>query len=427
MEFRKLKLNQHDFVTNDFCRLNSTNAFPAHSPFADCHFNVHLRPTSGVKEKLIGPGIYAVCYDQKLIYIGKYLGQKKNPFAGNIARLRWIQHLGSMTMRDRRVSLSRRSLNVLLDPDFSHRHNSLIHSLAEAFDKDHAPGSAKPFLQRDRGCLSTVNRVLFALEHWSLFSKADGPALGGFSFHYFRVERPSSELAIKNLRTLISTIEDRLVEAFRPPCNAIIDPGTALSWKRPQVLDDLRREIKRLLSAEDESSSDSQSSSKIRKPTSMFNIDEQAAEPEETSAEVRFFKRLEGAPPEAVALIDELRLYASETEDVELHYTSSNRGDLRLRKHGLGRNKRGNQNFLTLVWQARDQTFLINNFCQPTRDNLDVALSSFVRPLLNDPLKSTMKIDAGSALAQKKTFMRWVENGRIALAMQFQGASGEEI
>ena len=418
MESKQLKLYRHDFATDDFCRLKSAIAFSAHSPFADCRFNVHLGPQPGVKEKLVGPGIYAVCYDQQLIYIGKYLGQKKNPFAGNIARLRWVQHLGSMTMRDRRVSLSRRSLSVLLDPDFSHRQNALIDSLAQAFENDRASGSTKPFLQRDRGCLSTVNRVLFALEHWALFSQAGGPALGGFSFHYYRVERPSSELPTESLRTQISILEDRLVEAFRPACNAIIDPGTALSWKCPQVLDDLGGEIRRLLSAEVEPSSDERSMLKIRNSIQMVNTDQQMAELEETSAEVKFFERLECAPPEAVALIDELISYASERDDVELHYTNANRGDLRLRKHGLGKSKRGSQNFLTLVWQTKDQTFVINHICQPTENNVIAALSSFVRPLLNDPLKSTMKIDAGTALAEKKSFMGWVEKGRMALAIQ---------
>ena len=86
MEHTQLTLYQHDFSTDDFCRLETKTAFPAHSPFADCGFNVRPGLPFDVKNKLVGPGIYAVCYDQKLIYIGKYLGQKKNPFGGNIAR-----------------------------------------------------------------------------------------------------------------------------------------------------------------------------------------------------------------------------------------------------------------------------------------------------------------------------------------------------
>lgn len=411
----QLVLYQHDFVAEDFCRLKQGIAFPAHSPFADCRFSVDLEPSSRVKEKLVGPGIYAVCYDQQLIYIGKYLGQKNYTFAGNIARLRWVQHLGSMTMRDRRVSLSKRSLDVLLNRDFLHRHNALIRSLAYAFDNDRASSSTKPFLQRDRGCLSTVNRVLFALEHWPLFSQSEGPALGRFSFHYFRVGKPSIELPAQTLRTWISTLEDRLVEAFRPPCNAIIAPGTSLYWKRPQVLDALGSELRRFLSAEVEPSSDAQSTTKITTSTQLVERDAQMGEPEETSGEVRFFERLEGAPSEAVALIDELRSYASEKDDVELHFTSASSGDLRLRKHGLGKTKRRSQNFLTLVWQTRNQKFRINNICKPTGNHVAAALSSFVRPLLNDPLKSTMKIDAQTVLAEKKAFLGWIEKGRMDL------------
>lgn len=414
----QLVLHQHDFAVEDFCRLKPAIAFPAHSLFADCRFNVHLEPTFRVKEEFSGPGIYAVCYDKQLIYIGKYLGQKKNAFAGNIARLRWVQHLGSMTMRDRRVSLSKRSLDLLLDPSFSHRDNPLIRSLAHAFDHDSASGSTTPFLQRDRGCLSTVNRVLFALEHWPLFSQADGPALGGFSFHYFRVEKPSSELPTEGLRNLISVLEDRLVETFRPQCNAVIPQGTAPSWKWPKVLDDLGNEIKRFFSSDVDPKYDANSRCKIGKPIQMYLSDEVTPEPEETSAEVRFFERLEGAPSEAVAFIDELRSWAYEKDDVELHFTNTKGGDLRLRKHGLGKGRQGSQNFLTLVWQTRDQKFRIDNICQPSVKHLNATLSPLVYPLSNAPLKSTMKIDAQTVLAEKKSLIMWIESARAAFPMQ---------
>lgn len=418
MECSNFKMHQHDFAAYDFCQIQRGIPFSAHSLFADCHFNLHLGSDSSVKEKLIGPGIYAICYDQQLVYIGKYLGQKKNPFAGNVVRLRWLQHLGSMTMRDRRVSLSKRSINVLLDPNFSHSHYELIESLALAFENDGSLGSTMPFLQRDRGCLSTVNRVLFALENWPLFSKADGPDLEGFSFHYFRVERPNAEIWTEALRALISNLEDCLVEKFRPPCNAVISSSTALSGKCPHILNALRGEIMRFLQTDVEQTSRAQPMAKLINVEPMAIIEKGLVEPEETSAEVRFFERLESAPPEAESLIEELRLYASKKDDVELHYTSTNRGDLRLRKHSLVGSNRGSRNFLTLLWQSRDQTFLINNICQSVGSSETAALSAFIRPLSSGPLKSTMKIDARTALAKKKTLMEWIEKGRMALALQ---------
>lgn len=150
----------------------------------------------------------------------------------------------------------------------------------------------------------------------------------------------------------------------------------------------------------------------------MIDLDAQLAEPEETSAEMMFFERLESAPPEAAALIDELRSYASEKDDVEIHFTSTKGGDLRLRKHGLGKGRRRSQNFITLVWQTKDQKFRIDNICQPSANHVTAALSSFIRPLLNNLLKSTMKIDAQTILAENKTFMGWIEAGRMALNMK---------
>lgn len=406
-------VHQHDFAVEDFCRLNQANFLAAHSPFANCRFNVDLEATSRIKAELTGPGIYAICYDQQLIYIGKYLGLKENAFAGNVARLRWVQHLGSMTMRDRRVSLSKRSLDVLLDPNFAHRRHPLIGSLVHAFDHERVSGSTKPFLQRDRGCLSTINRILFAIEHWPLFSQALGPALGGFSFHYFQVEKPCSEIPVKELRSLISALEDRLVEAFRPRCNAVIDPGTALSWERSKALNELWGELRHFLSAEVSPYTHEQPITKIANGTRIFESSSQFAEPEEMSTEVMFFERLEGAPTEATALLHDLRLYAAEKDDVELHFTRASGGDVRLRKHGLGKDKRRSQNFLTLTWQTRDKKFRINNICQPPANNMSAGLYKFVVPLSHDPLKSTLKVDAQTIYAERKAFMEWVESGRM--------------
>ena len=118
-------VQRQDFVAEDFCQVEQSTALPAHSPFADCRFIVRRELSSDTRYKLAGPGIYAICYKQELIYLGKYLGQSKNPFAGNVARLRWVQHLGSMTMRDRRVSLSKSSLD-LAEQEFGGRLEKLL-------------------------------------------------------------------------------------------------------------------------------------------------------------------------------------------------------------------------------------------------------------------------------------------------------------
>lgn len=63
--------------------------------------------------------------------------------------------------------------------------------------------------------------------------------------------------------------------------------------------------------------------SRITKSTQLLASDTQLAEPEETSAETMFFERLESVLPEAAALTDELRSYASVNDDIEIHFTST--------------------------------------------------------------------------------------------------------
>jgi hypothetical protein len=75
-----------------------------------------------------------------------------------------------------------------------------------------------------------------------------------------------------------------------------------------------------------------------------------------------------------------------------------------------------------MVWQTRDQKFRIENICQLSGNHATVALSSFVCLLLNNPLKSMMKVDAQTILAENKTFVGRIETGRMALNMQSENA-----
>jgi len=410
MTFFTFTVLRQDFVAEDFCRVKLSTALPAHSSFADCRFILRRELSSDTRHKLAGPGIYAICYKQELIYLGKYLGQSKNPFAGNVARLRWIQHLGSMTMRDRRVSLSKSSLDFLLSREFSNSNHELIQSLASAFETDRSPSAIKPFLQRDRGCFSTVNRVLFALKNWPEFSNPEGPDLSQFSFHYFRIVQPNSEPNVESLRTLISSIEDCLVEAFRPTCNATIAQVTAIDNENIHILDELGDKLRDLLSAKVASAPNLRSLS-AHGTVPVVESDELMTEPEETSAESKFLEKVESGPSEAMDFIYEIQSYASEKNDVELHYTRTNGGDLRLRKHGSGTGGRQSQNFLTLDWQTRDQAFKIVSIPRGHQVDVQGELSRSIRPVRSGPLACAIKIGARSAMRNRTEIFKWLEKG----------------
>ena len=407
-------LQRQDFVAEDFCQVEQSTALPAHSPFADCRFILRRELSSDTRYKLAGPGIYAICYKQELIYLGKYLGQRKNPFAGNVARLRWVQHLGSMTMRDRRVSLSKSSLDFLLSREFSHSNHELIQSLASVFETDRSPSAIKPFLQRDRGCFSTVNRVLFALKNWPEFSNPEGPDLSQFSFHYFRIVQPTSEPNVESLRTLISSTEDCLVEAFRPTCNATIAQVSAHDNENAHILDNLGDKLRDLLSANVASAPNLRSLS-AHETVPVIEKNEFMTEPEETSAESEFYKKVESGPSEAMDFIYELQSYASDKNDVELHYTRTNGADLRLRKHSSGKGGRKSQNFLTLNWQTRDQTFEIVSIPRGQQVDVQGELSQLIRPVQRGPLAYALKIGASSAKYKRTEIFKWLDKGYILI------------
>jgi len=411
-----MKFIQHNFFVDDFCHPRKASAYPAHTPFADHIFSVFSGMQLPLREQLVGPGIYAICFEKKLIYIGKYLGEKKNPFAGNVAHLRWVQHLGSMTMRDRRVSLSNRTLQSLLKLSPSLRAHPLLNSLLIAFSQESEPASKKPFLQRDRGCLSTFNRIIFALEHWAEFCSDDGPNTTPFTFHYFRLLQPETNHSTETIRFLISSIEDEIVLKFRPRCNAVIMPGTATTnHAQPQALDTIGEYLqRRALEKLDSAAAPFSSPSTIITKSYTEHL-EKIKEPEDLTAEMDFFEKLETAPPIALEFINKLREYVYMKDDIELHFTSSNKGDLRLRKHGIAKNQRASQNFLTLVWQPRHATFRINNLTRIHQHTLNPHLSNLVRPLLSDPLGSTMKVNPETALANHEDLISWIEKGRTLL------------
>jgi hypothetical protein len=169
-------------------------------------------------EAFCGAGLYGVCFDDRLIYIGSFLGSGKQraagvrgaTLAGDIVAGRWWQHFGSMTGRSHVLHVSPGTLNALAG-DFGAAH-PLVAALQEA-----GPGLAV-----DAGCLGTLNRLRFAAAHFTEFGGADihpEQILRRFSYVYARVDELPQGVDAPELSRHIKWIEGELIRRYHPAVN----------------------------------------------------------------------------------------------------------------------------------------------------------------------------------------------------------------
>lgn len=166
-------------------------------------------------ESFKGAGIYAISFDNYLIYIGSYLGSggHKADFSGDVVKDRWWAHIGAITARGSKVHLARTSLK-LLESELGVSH-VMINGFLNATDKIR--------LHKDGGDLATLRRLRFAAQRSeTLFSSNTNHAdiLKRFDFVYVRFEAlPSNENSI-SLMEKIEGSEIKLIKRLAPICNA---------------------------------------------------------------------------------------------------------------------------------------------------------------------------------------------------------------
>jgi hypothetical protein len=155
-------------------------------------------------EDFTGPGLYGICYDRKLVYIGKF----RNPVK-NIIQVRWWAHFGTVTLRGHKVAIKPKIKSFLLSQYGSVLHPELRAGLASMSTKE-------------SGCMTSLNRVLWANANWVRFSSAMPDDLLEF-FEYFYVRVPHEHTAfassIDHLRAAVSKAEDEAKEQLRPIVN----------------------------------------------------------------------------------------------------------------------------------------------------------------------------------------------------------------
>lgn len=160
-----------------------------------------------------GSGLYALSFDDYLIYLGSYLGSGKGGafFTGNVLSSRIWTHVAAITMRGHRVHMSRKQLGKLAG-QYGEQH-PLIQQLLDA------PDAAK--LHKDAGCLAPLNRMAFAAEHWDIFSQPiSNDLLNRFQLSYVRLSALPEGITPAQLKTKLLTIEETLIKELMPTCNS---------------------------------------------------------------------------------------------------------------------------------------------------------------------------------------------------------------
>lgn len=324
-------IEHFEFSAAELFSIKPAHAVPGNPAWANLRFCLTLRD----KAALAGAGIYAAFFDDQLIYIGKYLGKKQAPFQGNIALARWDKHIGTLTLRGRALSFAEKSRQrILALPD---------HPVVTALK-----GASANTLLRDRGMLSTYNRCRFAIQHWNAFQELSEVTLARFSFIYVRLESQHAEGRWQTamIRERINKIEDQLVESLQPRCNAVVQDGS------PQPIYKQADARARIEGCFRDAFGDSAIGEAVSTPSSIapaLHLADDLEDEDMSSAAELFHERLEAAAPALKDAVERLEAEFGPSDALELHYTGTNDGDLRIRSFVT---RRG-QNVFTLACQPQ--------------------------------------------------------------------------
>lgn len=209
----------HRFPAAQILRVAVLPAGRANVPFLNWHVAAKaVAYRNATRDQFSGAGLYGVCFDNQLIYVGSFLGSggvkvdgvKASTFVGDVAKGRWWQHFGSITGRSHKLSVAPKTLNAL-EKEFGQDHAMVV-----------AFRAATPALCRDAGCLGALNRLRFAARHFAEFTGGDvEPAhvLARFSLVYARVDRLPGGLTLYDVSTRVSGVERSLIRRYHPEVN----------------------------------------------------------------------------------------------------------------------------------------------------------------------------------------------------------------
>lgn len=283
-----------------------------------------------------GAGLYACTRRGRLLYIGKFLGTEKNHKAGSVVGMRWVKHLGTLTMRVRNLGFSRKSLSeIAAHPSPEDVPRALAYGLAIARPER---------LARPTGCMTTYSRFQVASRIWA---ETDGdPQLEAYNFIYARVVTEASTAWV---RERVSTAEDLALSLIHPPVNS-------LSVRNGEAFPDEAAIGPRLQAFLEESLRDAPSPEMTGTRTPPARRSRLVRlEPEETDIASGFEERLALAPDRFQSAIESLVDWVAGNRDLDVYYTKMEHPDLRIRLLTSG--GIGYTNLVRIKWQPSLRKF----------------------------------------------------------------------
>ena len=197
---KKYSINENTYLGSDL--VNLIEVTPINGNIAS--LNILFKPKMA---KISKPGVYAVFFDNILLYLGKYQGTSKDAFGGCVNRERWCKHLATITLRGKKVSCKPSTLQkVKNEPNLK----SAFYDFLGEFDEDVFVG--------DRGCVTVLPRIQFAINNWKEFENLTSQDLARFKFHYISFENKKAT-STGEYREVITDLEDKFIEKFHPLLN----------------------------------------------------------------------------------------------------------------------------------------------------------------------------------------------------------------
>jgi L-rhamnose mutarotase len=158
-----------------------------------------------------GAGIYGIILQERLVYIGSYLGDSGKgvaAFGGDVVSDRWWTHVAGISCRGHRVSFAPDTLMYLYD---NFGENDLVNQLRAGDQKE---------LVRPAACSVPKPRAIFAARNRNIFLDADAATiLKLFTFAYVRIQQMPDGMNGEQLAVQIRETESSLIGEFRPPTN----------------------------------------------------------------------------------------------------------------------------------------------------------------------------------------------------------------
>jgi len=222
----------HFFQGSDVIDVRQDQPLPGNPSFADVVF----RPRRNLAPSVVaGAGIYTIHFDGNLLYLGKFQGTTGNPFGGSVIDARWTKHMGTLTMRGRRVSVPNQTINELAS---RHRDHPAVVGILDA-DRN--------VVSKDKGCISSLNRIRFAMQHWDTFADFNPQVLNRFRFQYAQIQPRA--VSKDWIRGAVSDLERNLVAQLQPPCNGNVPAERAKHHTLEQTREVLKTALSGLMRA----------------------------------------------------------------------------------------------------------------------------------------------------------------------------------